>query len=67
MKKATMRRMLVDLVVRNSAEQEQDLTVDEANWLIDSTIAGDFTDEDLASCIGDKAVPTWNSIIALIS
>ena len=67
MKKAAMRRMLVDLVVRKSAEQNQDLTVEEANWLIDSTMAGEFTDEDLADCIGEAAVPTWNRIIALIS
>lgn len=62
-----MREKLVNLVVQKSAEQNQALTVEEANWLIDTTIAGELTDEDLADCIGSQAVPVWNSIINLIS
>lgn len=67
MKKAYLRGKLVDLVVQKSSEQNQALTVEEANWLIDTTIAGELSDADLADCIGSQAVPIWNSIINLIS
>ena len=66
MLKSQAREMLVQLVVSRSAKQNQTLTRDESEWLVDSSLDGQLDDEALADCIGPAAVPVWNQLIAML-
>ena len=66
MLKSQARKMLSDLIVTRSAEQEQAFTREEAEWLIDSSMNGQLDDEAKADIIGAAAVPVWNRMIQLI-
>lgn len=65
--KAEARARLVAVVLAKSIEQGQALTSDEAGWLVDTSIAGALTEDELASVIGPQAVPAWQGLVGLLS
>lgn len=65
MTKTEARQGLVKMIKQVSIDQDQELEIDEIEWLIDS--ADEFNDTDLGSMIGDLAVPTFRKVVALIS
>ena len=66
MKKSELRNKLVETVLENHTAVETGLTREETEFLVDGSIAGDFTDEELVSCIGQEALAVWNQIIGLL-